>query len=127
VNEAATLIIEDISRNQPDINKNQSMKNTIDEKTVLPLSPSIKTTRRRTNRKPEGTPSSINKERMKSEREFLRSTKNSNQSNSKTRLAEPKDIIIAKKKSKSSKSSSTSHRSSKNGNKNQKNRFTNQM
>ncbi len=76
----------------------------ISKKTML-LSSS--TMNRQAYSKPEGTPSSVNKEMMRSERASSRSIQNSNQSYSKTRLAEYKD---------SPKTSSTSRRSSKNSN-----------
>ena len=73
-------------------------------------------------RKPEGTPSSINKERMRFERETSRSPQNSVRSNSETRLAKPRDLLITKNKSKSP----ISQRVSKNSNKNPKSQFSNQ-
>ncbi len=53
------------------------------------------------NRKPEGTPASISKERMRSEHEPSTLIQNSKQSLNKTKLAEYKDLSIIKKKSKS--------------------------
>ncbi len=118
------MIIEDISRN---INKNKIVKNTTKDMTILPSFSSTKPMSRQIYRKPEGTPSSINKERMRFERESSRSPQNSVRSNNETRLAEPRDLLVTKNKSKSPKSSSTSQRSSKNSNKNPKSQFSNQM
>lgn len=100
------------------------LKNTIKEKTMLLSSSSMN---REAYRKPEGMPSSVDKEWMRSERELSRSTPNSNQLHSKTRLAERSDSPITMKNNKSSKTSPASHRSSKNSNKNQRSSSNNEM
>ncbi|CAF2890080.1 unnamed protein product [Rotaria sp. Silwood2] len=77
--------------------------------------------------KPKSTLSSLSKEQMKFEREPSKLIQNSNQSHSKTKLTEHRDLSITKKKSKSSESSSTSYQSSKKSNENQQNWSSNQM
>ncbi|CAF3857953.1 unnamed protein product [Rotaria sp. Silwood2] len=130
VHEAATLIMEDISRNQWKIKENRQPVDVVDNTLTLnritkdkinSLSP------KHAYEKPKNTLSSLSKEQMKFEREPSKLIQNSNQSHSKTKLTEHRDLSITKKKSKSSESSSTSYQSSKKSNENQQNWSSNQM
>ncbi|CAF0807400.1 unnamed protein product [Rotaria sordida] len=130
VHEAATLIMEDISRNQYKIKKNQKQINVVDNTVLLNHTIKDKTislSPKHTYEKSKSASSSLSKEHMKPEWKSSKLIQNSNKSHSKTKLTEHRNLSLTKKKSKSSKSSSTSYQSSKKSNKNQQNWSSNQI
>ncbi|CAF0766517.1 unnamed protein product [Rotaria sordida] len=107
VHEAATLIMEDISRNQYKIKKNQKQINVVDNTVLLNHTIKDKTislSPKHAYEKSKSASSSLSKEHMKPEWKSSKLIQNSNQSHSKTKLTEHRNLSLTKKKMRQNKS-----------------------